>query len=51
MEAFCIPAGYERRFLQMNSAGELVVIDPFEFPTGPSSNPLVRNPLWNSDIV
>jgi hypothetical protein len=51
MEAFRIPAGYERHFLQMNSAEELVVIDPSEIPTGSCLNPLVRNPLWTSDIV
>jgi len=51
MEAFHIPTGYERHFLQMNSAGELVVIDPSEIPTRSHSNALVRNPLWTSNIV
>jgi hypothetical protein len=37
MEAFRIPAGYERCFLQLNSIKELVVIDPSDIPTGSHS--------------
>jgi hypothetical protein len=51
LEAFRIPAGYERHFLQLNSAGELVVINPSDIPTGSHSNPPVRDPLWTADIV
>jgi hypothetical protein len=50
MEVFRIPAGYERCFLHMNSAGELVVIDPSEIPTGSLSSPQVGDPLW-TDII
>jgi hypothetical protein len=51
MEAFRIPAGYERHFLQLNSVGELVVIDPSDILTGSHSGPQVGDPLWTADIV
>jgi hypothetical protein len=51
MEAFCIPTGYERHFLQMNSAGELVVINPSDIPTGSHIEPHVGDPLWTTKIV
>jgi hypothetical protein len=50
-EAFHIPEGYERRVLQLNSAGEFVVINPSDIPTRPHSNPLVDDPFWTADIV
>jgi hypothetical protein len=33
-KAFCIPEGYERRVLQLNSVGESIVINPSDVPTG-----------------
>jgi hypothetical protein len=51
MEVFRIPVGYERHFLEMNSVGELVVIDPSEISTRSHSSPRVRDPLWTVDIV
>jgi hypothetical protein len=51
LEAFRIPEGYERHFLQLNSAGELVIVNPSDIPTGSHSNPLVEDPFWTTDIV
>ena len=50
-KAFRIPEGYERRVLQLNSAGEFFVINPSDVPTGSHSNPLVDDPFWTVDIV
>jgi hypothetical protein len=40
-EAFCIPEGYERRVLQLNSTGEFVVVNSSDIPAGSHQNPLV----------
>jgi hypothetical protein len=50
-EAFRIPEGYERRVLQLNSAGEFVVVNPSDIPTGSHQNPLADDPFWTADIV
>jgi hypothetical protein len=50
-KAFCIPEGYERRVLQLNSAGEFFIINPSDVSTGSHSNPLVNDPFWTVDIV
>jgi hypothetical protein len=50
-EAFRILEGYERRVLQLNLAGEFVVVNPSDIPTGSHSNPLVDDPFWTVDIV
>jgi hypothetical protein len=47
MEAFRIPPGYERRFLRMNSVGELVVVSSGTL-TGPFG---ADDPFWTTDIV
>jgi hypothetical protein len=47
MEAFRIPPGYERRFLRMNSTGELVVVF-----SGTLTRPFgADDPFWTTDIV
>jgi hypothetical protein len=51
LEAFLIPEGYERRVLQLNSAGEFFVVNPSDIPIGSHSNPLVDDPFWTTDIV
>jgi hypothetical protein len=50
-EAFRIPEGYERRVLQLNSAGEFVIINPSDIPNGSHSNSLFDDPFWTADIV
>jgi hypothetical protein len=50
-EAFCIPEGYERCVLQLNSIGEFVVINPSEISAGSHQNPLADDPFWTTDIV
>jgi hypothetical protein len=50
-EAFRIPKGYERHVLQLNSAGEFVVVNPSDVLTGSHSNPLVKDPFCTTDIV
>jgi hypothetical protein len=51
MEAFCIPTGYQRHFLQLNSTKELIFIEPYDILTGFYLDPQVRDPLWTVDIV
>jgi hypothetical protein len=51
LEAFCNPPGYERRTLQPNSTGELVVVDTSGIPTRPHSGPRVENTIWTTKIV
>jgi hypothetical protein len=43
--------GYERRVLQLNSAGEFVVVNPSDVPAGSHQNPLVDDPFWTTNIV
>jgi hypothetical protein len=50
-EAFHIPEGYERCVLQLNSAGEFVIIHPFDIPAGSPQHPLADDPFWTADIV
>jgi hypothetical protein len=35
LEAYLIPEGYEQCILHLNSIGEFVVVNPFEFRLGP----------------
>jgi hypothetical protein len=51
MEDFRIPTGYESHFLQLNSAGELVVTDPSYILTRSHMGPQVGDPLGTIEIV
>ena len=51
LEAYCIPEGYGRRILHLNSAGEFVVVNPSDIPAGSSQNPLASDFFWTANVV
>jgi hypothetical protein len=40
-----------RCILQFNSAGEFVIVNPFDIPAGSHQNPLADDPFWTANIV